>query len=548
MRSQCIRPPEGGLPESRLSRRGKGGHGAPGVVGPDRPPGTRRPRRRPDGFPKVTVECEGQTLRIEPPECIGDLSILATSRHRPDAGRGGQLIAVPEPFTTEEGVDEYVSAIRCGAGLDEVVRGLLMASGWDVHRLPWGPRPLAEPDRDRLGRLGLIDGPLLDFIRRRDRGLIRYVPEAVDPVRLVAQVALAYLGAEIAVVAAREEDVVRTGERLKQYVPEARWGTCRSIPRELTRVVVASPWALVDPPGQVWPSVATKDIVLVLDPIAALGKKARMALGLARRARLFGLLTRDEEPSPRDADGLAELFGFYRISVPRHGHGERPVEAVFARIIGGPQLSPGLDLLDLKRRGLWDHRLRNRRIARLASAFARDDRGAIAAELPALAPLLEESRSPARGVAVVVEGLEHALALSGRLPGWEVLPAPGIDVEPSCGLPGASRGGGSAAGPSTGVIATFGGLERLRDRWVDVLIRADGGTGMLPSLDVLRVRPNRGCSRLVLVDLDDRHHPALRRRSRLRREAYDAQGWIGGGDPASRAALRFLAARPGGAS
>jgi hypothetical protein len=54
-----------------------------------------------------------------------------------------------------------------------------------------------------------------------------------------------------------------------------------------------------------------------------------------------------------------------------------------------------------------------------------------------------------------------------------------------------------------------------------------------------------GRAPLLLVDADDRHLPALRRRSRRRREAYAARGWLApGADPVAAAVGRFLARRP----
>jgi hypothetical protein len=54
-------------------------------------------------------------------------------------------------------------------------------------------------------------------------------------------------------------------------------------------------------------------------------------------------------------------------------------------------------------------------------------------------------------------------------------------------------------------------------------------------------------SRLLLIDLDDRHHPLLRRWSRQRRGLYAQRGWFAPGmDPFQARVQQFLANRPGG--
>jgi hypothetical protein len=80
----------------------------------------------------------------------------------------------------------------------------------------------------------------------------------------------------------------------------------------------------------------------------------------------------------------------------------------------------------------------------------------------------------------------------------------------------------------------------------DVLVRADGGVG-LPALGSMELtEPNSEPVRLLLVvDVDDRHHPVLRRRSRSRREAYDRRGWFAPGvEPVQARVNEFLATRP----
>jgi hypothetical protein len=80
---------------------------------------------------------------------------------------------------------------------------------------------------------------------------------------------------------------------------------------------------------------------------------------------------------------------------------------------------------------------------------------------------------------------------------------------------------------------------------VDVIVRADGGTGLPPIAPrQLIARPD--APPLALIDLDDRHHPVPRRNARARRNAYATRGWFApGADPVVARAARFLETRPG---
>jgi hypothetical protein len=111
------------------------------------------------------------------------------------------------------------------------------------------------------------------------------------------------------------------------------------------------------------------------------------------------------------------------------------------------------------------------------------------------------------------------------------------------------------AGYDQGVIATAQGIGELDWSRLDVLVRADGGLGLPPMPTappgqiILReknlAKARSGEPRLLLVDLEDRHHPLLRRRSRERRAAYAEQNWYAPGvDPVQERVERFLATQP----
>jgi hypothetical protein len=78
----------------------------------------------------------------------------------------------------------------------------------------------------------------------------------------------------------------------------------------------------------------------------------------------------------------------------------------------------------------------------------------------------------------------------------------------------------------------------------DLLIRADGGTGLLALPEHYQTVANDDDSRLLFIDFLDRHHPLLAKWSRQRRSAYIASGWNVAGRAAPSAMDRFVAQRP----
>jgi len=55
-----------------------------------------------------------------------------------------------------------------------------------------------------------------------------------------------------------------------------------------------------------------------------------------------GLLPYEARPSPFEQAQLACQFGFQEVTVPQHGHQERPVLVLRSRVVGGPNLPAGL--------------------------------------------------------------------------------------------------------------------------------------------------------------------------------------------------------------
>jgi hypothetical protein len=268
--------------------------------------------------------------------------------------------------------------------------------------------------------------------------------------------------------------------------------------------------------------------VVVWDAHEALGQQAQPSLAAAFRARLYGLLDRNDRLAPYESDRLRALFGFREVVVPQHGFVERPVRVVWQAIRGGPMeivQSPS-SLLERKRRGVWRNSLRNRRIARLAQRLATNHRAA----LTTVSPDLANGATPS--VRVLVENVEHGLILARKLR-WPLLAD--SNAGPA-GLPQVERRVVKASTvyrtprPRCAVV-TAAAFENHCRADVDVLVRADGGGGRPASWgERFLALSNEPVRPLVLIDFHDHQDPCLQRWSRRRRQAYRAQGWLAPGE------------------
>jgi hypothetical protein len=200
-----------------------------------------------------------------------------------------------------------------------------------------------------------------------------------------------------------------------------------------------------------------REVIVCLDAQRALGKESERMLSFICPQRLYGLLPLDTRLAPFDRDTLAMLFGIEPLIIPRHGYEALPVDVWCMPINGGSELIDSTDPLTLKRTGIWRHPLRNKRIARLLTGLEyRDD-----AEVLSIVRHTEihAALSKARSVALLVENDEHRLNMADAVRRTQ-------------------RRYASSIASGTEVQAVTIPESSLID-WslIDVVIRADGGTG-----------------------------------------------------------------------
>jgi hypothetical protein len=227
----------------------------------------------------------GQALEIEP--LLGALQhTLRTRAHvaAPVADHTLKVFAPPLPLYHETEVIGEPGLV-CWAGWEPVIHRLLRAEGYDVETIGSPRRPLPLPDMSRLHRLDFVDHALLDCVHQQERSLVRYAADHVDPVHLVAQIALAWPKQRIAVIATRIDEGRHMRDRLRGYGICAVAVNSENVPPEVGAVAVCTPVGLSHLPVQVeW-----LDIVIVLDAQEIATKVGIECIGHRERARLLSV-------------------------------------------------------------------------------------------------------------------------------------------------------------------------------------------------------------------------------------------------------------------
>ncbi|WP_020476385.1 hypothetical protein [Zavarzinella formosa] len=409
------------------------------------------------------------------------------------------------------------------AGLEGVIVDWLQKHGHHIVLEGTRPAVLPAPSLGWLCRQPWpTDRAMLDFVRRRERGLIRCDASRVDPARLAGQAARAWPKTMLVMTMASPAGAWTLGGRLRAYEDKLRILDDNHPRNETARVMVADHARL----GEEALVLDRRDFWFALRPeelFASPGPTIQQGFPQAGTCRLFGLLPLDFSPSPFQKCLLASVCGRDEIIVRQHGHDPRPADVVFLPTSAGPL--PGKNIPDenLKRQGLWDHPVRNQLICRLADLFQTGDIKAIRREFPMMAAMTA-ARLTGR-VAIRVGCLDHAQAI--------------LALRPELSLIGDRSSGGQAAHHprvSTALKREVSGsrlhlavgVSKFAGPPSSVLINAS----LAAPPESPETESGFGCpeGRLLVIDFQDEHHPRLREWSKGRMHACDDAGWkVAGG-------------------
>lgn len=406
-------------------------------------------------------------------------------------------------------------------GMLPLIRAVLIRNGYRVQvmnaDLPPLPRPTSRPTA-------------VEFVHRHERGLM--LLGEMPAVKVVAQIAGAWPDAKmVVVVGSRHARQFRrqlerlTGEDVDCFASNY-------LPTRAGRIVVASAICL----GEGALEMNYRDIVIWLEPQRIPHSEYDYRLFgfcAAERARCYGILSADKKLAPYLRDHLIPLFGPETLHLPGPDRVLRRVRTATCPLraaVDPETLTTSYAALQ----ALFGHPVRNRLVARLARAVAEKDDRRLARFLPGWTGSIKVRKD---GVVLLAGSVDHALKLGRLLPDWPIITGRYLIQD---GLGNADRAR-LADVPrrllGRPVIATPAGVERVP---CSVLVRADAGTG-LPPLSAGGLECAAGEDRpLLIVDVEDRSHPLLRRRTRKRQAAYRAAGWYPAGTPIPDVLDRFL--------
>lgn len=488
----------------------------------------RRRSKRRQSKPVVTIRFAGQSIYIAPP--CNELAVFCTERLVPNPAKPrilGPLFTLDRRLLLADGDEESLKqtvGVSMPAGLLDPVCVVLDRAGYEVQ-LHDKPVALSEVAQSAYRRGGVQDPAVLEFVRTKSRGIVR-IGQGVDAAVLCAQIAKAWPQMKMAVVGCRKKTVAHAAHVLKDAVGDASVShITEGRPERIARVTVSTFVA------QGIANLNERRLILVLDPVDLLGRRSRILLDCSPTARLIGFLPRNCRMSRRDADEVHAWFGFDRLVVPSHSSIAREVIVVRSSVRGGARIDVGDDVLALKRRGVWHNRMRNRRIAGLIQLLRHRQQKELDQRFPSVARAVRGRQIGS--VVILVENVEHARTLH--------------ELVPEASLATAFERTAETVGADEGVavqIATVTAFTQLDLQDVDVVIRADAGTGSQPvCVTAHKSVSEHSSDPLVLVDLSDETHPELRKWAKRRLEAYCDAGFTVEGEQYTPE-NRFLAQRP----
>lgn len=432
------------------------------------------------------------------------------------------------------------------AGLESEIERLLHKMGRKCVLTGDRPSPLPEPLWKSLPRKRTGDRRLLRFVHTSERGIISYREGKVDVAWLIAQIALAYPDERIVVLATRNRDAQVLYQRIRKLLGAVSLATTKHHPAQAERVVVATRSGI----KQSGVRIEQRTLCISVNPTEILNPDKRVSLKRLRKvfepedaqdlhkwseesggnpwlpvvkARLYGLVSEDLVLAPQQRDLLTAMFGQSRLFIPKHGCRELPVHVTTWPFNGGNKLSVDATTLEIKRTLVWKNGPRNRLIAGLGKAITESNDKALATKYSSIAKDLYAKLG--RRVAILVENVEHAAQLHQRLPDWPIVAGKVDDttnLKPKM-KDAIEAGEQPTARKSDDVIVTTQGFAKLGT--VEVLIRADAGTGLPPISSEYFVAGDLVPASLTIVDVKDHHHPHLRRRAKWRGIAYQERGW-----------------------
>jgi hypothetical protein len=219
-------------------------------------------------------------------------------------------------------------------------------------------------------------------------------------------------------------------------------------------------------------------------------------------------------------------FGLETITIPAHGYQEVTPGVVWVPFRWQDSRIQADHVLAVKQSLVWHHHTRNRWIAKLAKNLVAGDSATLTSDFPDVAGALPGDHP--RRVIVLVDGLEHAVAIADRLPRWPIIAG---DTNERY-LTGQQRRilteRRGLWNMGTSMIVTAAGADSLEisGDTTTVVIWASAGRHLPPLPAAWRLVPAGEARNLLIIDIDDRGHSMLAEWTLRRKKAYGQAEWL----------------------
>ncbi len=356
------------------------------------------------------------------------------------------------------------------------------------------------------------------FVKNNALGLVEFAPNVdrtallVELVQLLPEATFAF--ATVSKTRARHlYDQFR-----KKAIPATIVLSNRSPRRVPGRIVVGTFPAL----GHSDVDCNKRDVFVIVDAPDALHAAAEPCLTQADfNCRLFGLVSTVKRLSPGERDRLATIFGFERLTIPAPGVEEVLPVVVPWKYRGGaiPKDATPEQVVQ----ELWRDGQRNRVIGKVAKQAISGDRTSTGSRF---------QLSLCDQVILLAGSVKQAARFGTRLRDWPIRTAEAFFHELPRFLKRSIERGQSCWSTGNRWITTTqatGDIELQPGPGLTVVVWAGAGRSLPPLPASWLTIPVGSGRKLLLVDVEDRHHAVLRRWTQSRRRAYVDAEWLSPG-------------------
>ena len=385
----------------------------------------------------------------------------------------------------------------------------------------------------------------MQFVRQHERGQIG-ISKSFDASIIVLELALAYPGQRIIVLDKNTATLNKTANQLRTILDDVTMVSSRrplqidddeDIPRVICSTFLEASTIYF----------ATSDIVLMLDATQCCINQAQIALEqVDARFRLFGIVKAGKERNPYVTGVMMRVFGPELLDLLSYCRIRREVNVAWVKH-NQPTIRQERQNSKFDYKCCWHNERRNRTIAKLANKLLTGSPLGSPNSCDVSAWFQDQEYGP-QAVTILVECLDQAIALGGKLPDWPIITKEKVDLH---GYPSRVRTrlkrDKQCWNDGTHQIVLTDATAQFRGNVSDIIIWAGSGSS-IDSIPISWLAEPRDSDRpLLIIDFHDRFNRQMRQWHYRRKASYAKRDIFGVGVSPSQGRInQFLNAQQRG--